>query len=321
MRMENGRDGTATVSRPEQEHESEPLRRADVYPGPVVDGGERPDGAWIRLLDLGRGLLTSRAERDEAELEGRLRAAGSVTRCNTIAVLSPKGGVGKTTCTFLLGNTLASHLNLRCLAIDADPDFGTLGSLAREDARTERSIADLVEEMDRVTSAAELRRYVSAFPSGLHVLAAPSRAELMAAMSPEHYGALTAFLGRFYDVLLLDLGTGVAGPLAGFAIERADQSVVITTPDWVTASTVLRALEQVGIEERLTLVLNQAPREGTGALEAELRRRGLERGVTIPYNGRLAGMLDSGTYSLSGLDRRTRMPVKRLGLLAAELLV
>ena len=208
MRMENGRDGTATVSRPEQEHESEPLRRADVYPDPVVDGGERPDGAWIRLLDLGRGLLTSRAERDEAELEGRLRAAGSVTRCNTIAVLSPKGGVGKTTCTFLLGNTLASHLNLRCLAIDADPDFGTLGSLAREDARTERSIADLVEEMDRVTSAAELRRYVSAFPSGLHVLAAPSRAELMAAMSPEHYGALTAFLGRFYDVLLLDLVPG-----------------------------------------------------------------------------------------------------------------
>jgi MinD-like ATPase involved in chromosome partitioning or flagellar assembly len=319
MRTENGEQGTATA--PQPEHERSPLRRADVYPRAVVDGDERSAGLWTRLLDGGRRLLTSRGEREEADLEGRLRAAGSVTRCNTIAVLSPKGGVGKTTCTFLLGNTLASHLNLRCLAIDADPDFGTLGSLAREDARSERSIADLVEELDRVSSAAELRRYVSALPSGLHVLAAPSRAELMAALSPEHYGALTAFLGRFYDILLLDLGTGIAGPLAGFAIERADQTVVITTPEWVTASTVLRALDYVGSEERVTFVLNRAPREGTGALEAEFRRRRLERQVTIPYDERLARMLDSGTYSLHGLERRTRMPVKRLGLSAAELLV
>src|SRR5881396_2019392 len=119
-----GRDGTATT--PQPEHESPALRRADVYPSPVVDGDVRSDRAWTRLLDVGRGLLTSRGEREEADLDGRLRAAGSLTRCNIIAVLSPKGGVGKTTCTFLLGNALASHLNLRCLAIDADPDFGTL---------------------------------------------------------------------------------------------------------------------------------------------------------------------------------------------------
>jgi hypothetical protein len=68
-------------------------------------------------------------------------------------------------------------------------------------------------------------------------------------------------------------------------------------------------------------VLNQAQREGTGALEAEFHRRRFERRVTIPYDERLARMLDSGTYSLSGLERRTRVPVKRLGLSAAELLV
>jgi len=32
-------------------------------------------------------------------------------------------------------------------------------------------------------------------------------------------------------------------------------------------------------------------------------------------------MLDSGTYSLEALDRRTRAPVKRLGLAVAEQLV
>jgi putative peptide zinc metalloprotease protein len=235
--------------------------------------------------------------------------------------MSPKGGVGKTTCTFVLGNVLAGHLNLRCLAIDADPDFGTLGWLPRDDSRSDLSLADLLGDLESVTSAAELRRYVSALPTGLHVLAAPSRAELMAAMSPEHYGALTVFLSRFYDVLLLDLGTGIAGPIPQFAIERADQSVLVTTPEWVTARTVLDALEHIGDAERVTLVLNQAPRHGTAALEAEFGRRNLEGWVTIPYDQRLGTMLDSGTYALPGLERGTRVPVKQLGLAAAERLV
>jgi MinD-like ATPase involved in chromosome partitioning or flagellar assembly len=46
--------------------------------------------------------------------------------------VSPAGGVGKTTSAFLVGNLLASHSRLRVIAIDANPDFGTLGDLAPE---------------------------------------------------------------------------------------------------------------------------------------------------------------------------------------------
>jgi MinD-like ATPase involved in chromosome partitioning or flagellar assembly len=143
----------------------------------------------------------------------------------------------------------------------------------------------------------------------------------MAELTPEDYGTLTAFLGRFYDVILLDLGTGIAGPLPQFAIERSDQTLVITTPDWVTARTVLEGLPEMGDQERVTLVLNQAPRTGTAALEAEFRRRDLGPWVTIPFDDRLGTMLDSGTYALGALERTTRVPVKRLGIAAAELLV
>ena len=51
-------------------------------------------------------------------------------------------------------------------------------------------------------------------PTGLHLLAAPSDPELTAALGPDRYGELVAFLSCFYEVVLLDLGTGVAGPLA-----------------------------------------------------------------------------------------------------------
>src|SRR5918996_780244 len=241
----------------------------------------------------------------------------------TRGMISPKGGVGKTTSTFLAGNLLASHLNLRAIAVDANPDFGTLGRLASEHARAGRSLAQLLDDADRLGTAAELRPYVSRLPSGLHLLAAPSDATLTASLGPDRYGELVAFLSCFYETVLLDLGTGVAGPLAHFAIERADQVVLVTTPEWITASVVLDALGHLE-HERTTVVVNKASARPAAELEAVeecFRRARLHRSVTIPYDERLAVMLDTGTYSLEALDRRTRLPVKRLGVAVAEQLV
>ncbi len=303
------------------------FRRKDVYTRPVVDGKQLRDSAWRRLASSARCLFISQAAQAEATLEGRLRLRPGVTRTNTIAVLSPKGGVGKTTCTFLAGNLLASHLQLRTLAIDANPDFGTLGALAPDSVRSERNLADVIAEMNTISSASELYPYISPMPSGLHVLAAPAHAEVMAQMTPELYGRLVAFLGRFYDAVLLDLGTGITDPIAQFALTRADQTVVVTTPEFVTASTVLGALRHLHGErasEHLTVVLNQAPATKAAerhVIEGEFRRQNLARRVIVPYDEQLRTMLDSGTYSLEGLGRPTRMPVKELGLHVAEQLV
>jgi MinD-like ATPase involved in chromosome partitioning or flagellar assembly len=304
----------------------------------VVDGRELRDSALTRLVAWLRAATTSAGERREAELDAGLRASGRPTRTNTIAVVSPKGGVGKTTCTFLLGNVLAAHLRLRVLAVDANRDFGTLASLAPDGTRVERSLADLLADIERVRSAAELSPYVSPLPSGLHVLAAPERAELMAEMTPESYGELLAFLSRYYDVVLLDLGTGIVDPLAQFGIQRADQALVVTTPEYMTADKVLGALRYLDAEggrdarqhgdgahsERLTVVLNRAPAARSGdrqVIEAAFRRLGIARHIVIPYDDRLRVMLDSATYTLEGLARATRMPIKQLGLAAARKLV
>ena len=40
--------------------------------------------------------------------------------------------------------------------------------------------------------------------------------------------------------------------------------------------------------------------------------------MTIPYDERLATMLDTGTYSLDALDSPTRLAIKRLGLAVGE---
>lgn len=298
------------------------LKRRDVYPGPLVDGRPARNGSAGRLSRGLQRLLVSKGERDEADLEHRIRSQPGVTRPNTVSLISPKGGVGKTTSTFLVGNLLATHLKLRVVAVDANPDFGTLARLAPDHRRAERSLADLLDDADRLKTAAELNPYVSRQPTGLHVLGAPRDPELIASLGPDRYGELVAFLSCFYEVVLLDLGTGVAGPLARFAIDRADQAVLVTTPEWITSSVVLDALAHVK-HDRTTVALNKSLlRAGDlPAIEQRFRAEHLHRSVTIPYDEQLAAMLDAGQYTLDALRRPTRLAIKHLGLAVAEQLV
>jgi MinD-like ATPase involved in chromosome partitioning or flagellar assembly len=298
------------------------LSRSDVYPAALVDGRPAKNGTSGRFSRRFQRLLVSKGETDEAALEHRIRSLPGVTRPNTVALISPKGGVGKTTSTFLVGNLLAAHLKLRVVAVDANPDFGTLARLSPDQRRSERSLADLLHDSDRLKTAAELNPYVSRQATGLHVLGAPRDAELTATLGPDRYGELIAFLSCFYEVVLLDLGTGVAGPLAKFAIDRADQAVLVTTPEWVTSSVVLDALGHVQ-HERTTVALNKSllRAKDLPAVEQRFRAEHLHRCVTIPYDEQLAATLDAGHYTLDALGRPTRMAIKQLGLAVAEQLV
>jgi MinD-like ATPase involved in chromosome partitioning or flagellar assembly len=300
-----------------------PLKRRDLFPHPVIDGREARDHSLARLRRRMGSLLVSGAERDEVELERRLRALPGVTRPNVVAVVSPKGGVGKTTSAFVAGNLLASHLKLRAIAVDANPGFGSLGRFAADSLRAEAPLAELLDNADRLGTAAELRRYVARLPSGLHLLASSHDLADRPNLGPDSYGELVALLSCYYETVLLDLGSGVTNPLAQLALDRADQLVLVTTPDQLTATLAIHALDQLG-RELTTVVVNRThPRLAPElrAIEECLSRRGAAPPVTLPDDRRLAMMLASGTYALEALDRRTRLPVKRLGLAVAERLV
>ena len=299
------------------------IKRGDVYPGSVIDGRTTSSGAVTRIRSKVQSALVSKGEREEAEVEHLIRSQPGLTRANTVSVISPKGGVGKTTSSFLIGNLLADRLKLRVVAVDANPDFGTLSALAPDHRRTSKNLGDLIADMEGLSTAAELSPYVSRLPSGLHLMGAPQDADAMWQLGPDAYGKLLAFLGVFYEVVILDLGTGITDPLAQFAVERSDQVVVITTPEWITSQSVLGALRYLS-HERATLVLNQAIKphnDHVRGVEMQFREQRLRRSVTIPYDEQLRTMLDSGTYTLEGLRRETRRPVKLLGLAVAEQLV
>lgn len=284
-------------------------KRRELYPQPLIDGRQARDTAIGRFRRRVDSLLVSQTERDELDLERRLRAVRGVTRPNVIAAISPRGGVGKTTAVLLVGNLLASHLKLRTIAVQASPGFGDAAP----------SVADLLDDVDRVATAAELRRYVTTLPTGLHLLTARLDTDL----TVDRCGELVALLSCFYDTVLLDLGSGVTRPLARLAIDRADQLVLATTPDRLTATVVLHSLEHLP-SAHTTVLINKAhphPPDEVRTVEECFRVRSPHRVATLPFDRRLAAMLDTGTYSLEALDSRTRLSVKRLALSIAEQLV
>jgi MinD-like ATPase involved in chromosome partitioning or flagellar assembly len=287
----------------------------------VIDGRKVRATSPIAIRARVGSLLTPRAARTEARVEASLRAKARLSRPNVVAVLSTRGGVGKTTCAFAIGGMLAGSAGLRTLAIDADPCFGTLGSLLPDRLRANGSLSEACDALETITSAPELRRYVSRASSGLDVMAGHRPP-----LPPERLGQLLAFVSRFYDVVILDAGPGLAGGLAELALERADQTVFVATPDRPSARSTAAALRTVRARRpnrRGLIVLNKVG-EQTGthwAIEPPHEARDAWTRLGVPFDSQLRLMLETGTYGLGALDPTTRIALKRIAAEVARGLV
>src|SRR5438067_2547088 len=107
--------------------ECETGRREVALPGDIPIARLVP-----QLIDLRGGATGPGAD---ASRLADVIAAPRLARCVTIAVVSPKGGVGKPTTAALLGSLFAMIRSDRVVAVDSNPDHGTLGrSLTAEHA-------------------------------------------------------------------------------------------------------------------------------------------------------------------------------------------
>jgi MinD-like ATPase involved in chromosome partitioning or flagellar assembly len=166
------------------------------------------------------------AERAQRKLESRVGAP--ITGCRRIAVLALKGGVGKTTTTACLGAVFAEHRGDRVVAVDANPDPGTLGYRIRRD--TTRTAKDLLANVDKLNRYADVRAYASQTDLRLEVIASevdPARSE---AFGEDDYRELAAVLERFYSLVLTDCGPGLLHSTMSAILPAADQLVVVSVP-------------------------------------------------------------------------------------------
>ena len=124
-----------------------------------------------------------------------LIAAPRLARCVTIAVISPKGGVGKTTTVALLGTMFSMIRSDRVIAVDSNPDHGTLGRSLTADHPI--FVDDLLDVIDQpALTVTMLERFLGRGPHGLLVLPAPTDPDRMERLDRAAYHRVIRQIGR-----------------------------------------------------------------------------------------------------------------------------
>jgi putative peptide zinc metalloprotease protein len=185
---------------------------------------------WRRVVrDMTGGALAlqpSKAEQAQRALLSRVRTP--VDGCRRIAVLSRKGGVGKTSITLYLGHTFATLRPDRVVALDANPDAGTLGY--RLDAIGGRTLTELLNDADQIVRYSDVRRYTAQATSRLEVMASDDDPRITRAVGELEYQAAIDVLERHYNLLLTDTGTDITHSVMQGILAAADQVVVVAGP-------------------------------------------------------------------------------------------
>ncbi|WP_346957725.1 MinD/ParA family protein [uncultured Arthrobacter sp.] len=192
-------------------------------PRPV--GGFR--GALYKMTGGSLNLGPSARQREEDELARRIsrQLQGSY---NT-AVLSLKGGIGKTSTTVGVGLTLAEYRGDPPCAIDANPDSGDLVERALGEGiyqqQAPRTISDLLRNVDSIDSLTALARYMH-HAGRLHLIAGEQDPEVSDSLTAEEYLRIRKLISGYYSVALTDCGTGVTHNAMSGILQSADNLII-----------------------------------------------------------------------------------------------
>ncbi|WP_407675228.1 nucleotide-binding protein [Nocardia puris] len=279
-----------------------PMRRAKKAPG----SGWRKAVHHVSGGAINPGM--SAEERRLQELVARIRQP--VRGDYRIAVLSLKGGVGKTTTTMGLGSIFASIRGDRVIAVDANPDFGTLSQ--RVPLQTRSTVRDLLLDPS-IQRYSDVRRHTSQATSRLEVLASERDPAASEAFNDEEYRAVARILQRFYNIILTDCGTGLMHSAMAGVLDLAHSLVLISSAAIDGARSAAATLDWLSLHGHDHLVRNAVvvinlPREGSPNVGVQqLREYFLSRCRAvhiIPYDTHLSEGAEIDLHRLSKQAKR-----------------
>ena len=283
-----------------------------------------PSEGWRRLLYDLSGHLINLGESPRAQRYNNLVAQVNrpLRGSYRIALLSLKGGVGKTTITATLGSSFASIRGDRVVAVDANPDRGTLSQ--KIPLETAATVRQLLHEAGSVERYSDVRRYTSKGPSGLEVLASDTNPAVSDAFSADDYGRTLDILDRFYGLVLTDCGPGLLHSVMSSVLDNADVLVVVSSASIDgarSASATLDWLDAHGHEEKvrnsIAVINGVRPRTGKVDMNKVIDHfsRRCRAVRLVPWDPHLE---EGAEISLDRLRRPTREAVTELAAVVAD---
>ncbi len=283
-----------------------------------------PSSGWRRWLFLASGKTINLGESPKAMHRNNLLAQvhRPLQGSYRIALLSLKGGVGKTTITATLGATFATIRGDRVVAVDANPDRGTLSQ--KVPLETPATVRHLLRDAEGIERYSDVRSYTSQGPSRLEVLASESDPAVSEAFSADDYTRTLEVLERFYSLVLTDCGTGLMHSAMSAVLAKADVLVVISSGSVDgarSASATLDWLDAHGHEDmvRNSIAVINAVRPRSGKVDMQKVVDHFSRRCRavrlVPFDPHLE---EGAEISLESLRRETREALVELAAVVAD---
>lgn len=253
------------------------------------------------------------------QLALRVRSTGIPARRNArgpgriISVISPKGGVGKTTVAVNLAVALAKPEE-RVVLVDLDLQFGDVAGTMGVDSR--HSVIDAVGK-----SAARdefvLRTMLTTHSAGVAVLGSPENPAAADGLDPHRIGHLLRQLAADFDYVIVDTSPGLSEPTIA-AIEQSEALVAVGGLDMSSVRGLRKSFELLTelhlLPRVIELVLNGVDKAVGLTIEDAERLAGLRADVIIP---RRKAVAIAGNHALPVVETSPRDPAaKALRLLA-----
>jgi septum site-determining protein MinD len=211
---------------------------------------------------------------------------------NVIAVMSPKGGVGKTVTTANLAAALAIKFNKKILAVDTNISTSSLG-LHFDIFYPKKTINDVLEKK------LSIEKIIHVYHKNLHIIPASIRIRKRdknlgdvrknIQKIVQYYDKLLINLSKKYDLILLDCSPGFELEAIA-AMYVAGGLLLITNPDYPSLVTTAKAIEYAKLTKIpvggivLTKIMNKRYELTKKNIEKTLKVKVIER---IPFDKKI----------------------------------
>lgn len=271
----------------------------------------------LKTINLGDSLKVRERKALDARIGVTLEGGARF-----VPVLTRKGGVGKTTVSTLLGMALSLSREDRVIAIDANPDRGTLAE--RISKSTRFTVRDVVNRAAAIDGFTDFSTMVSRDVTRLDVLASDSDPMLSEAFNEGDYNVVADMAARYYSIVLTDCGTGIVHSVMRPTLQRASGLVIVSggsVDEARLASETLTWLEANGygdLVRNAVVALNTATQATQlvklDEIEQHFKTR-VRAVVRVPYDEALAA---GSVIKFKELKKGTQQAARELAALVVD---
>ena len=215
-------------------------------------------------------------------------------RSRTITVVSPKGGVGKTSTSTNLAVALAQRSPMEVVVVDLDLQFGDVATVL--DLKPSHTLADAFAT--EATDSLLLKTYLTVHPSNFFVLCGADSPAANDQVTSVQVAALIRQLQQQFRYVVIDTAAGLDDATLG-ALEVTDDVVLVSTMDIACLRAVRKEVELLGELELLPasrhVVLNFADKQ------SGLRVKDVEAMLGLPVDVLLPRTKDAPVASNRGV--------------------